>query len=56
MPVSVNVYTFTETGDGTHATYVSTFATAEALQQVLAMGVEEGSTLAINQIDELLAS
>jgi hypothetical protein len=35
---------------------VATYASAEALQQVLDMGVVEGSTLAINQIDELLAS
>ncbi|RYC10999.1 SRPBCC family protein [Nocardioides zhouii] len=56
LPVSVNVYTFTETDGGTQATYVSTFATAEALQQVLAMGVVEGASSAINQIDDLLAS
>ena len=56
LPVSVNHYVFTETDGGTHATYTSTFATAEALQQVLAMGVEEGTTTAINQIDDLLAA
>ena len=56
LPVSVNHYVFTQTDDGTHATYTSTFTTAEALQQVLAMGVEEGATAAINQIDDLLAA
>ncbi|MCV7347966.1 SRPBCC family protein [Mycolicibacterium rhodesiae] len=56
MPVSENVYTFTEHDGGTRAVYVSTFASAEGLQQVLDMGVVEGSTSAINQIDELLAS
>jgi uncharacterized protein YndB with AHSA1/START domain len=56
MPVSKNVYTFTEHEGGTRATYMSTFESAEALQQVLDMGVVEGSTLAINQIDDLIAS
>src|ERR671917_625778 len=56
MPVSKNVYTFTEHDGGTRATYVSTYESAEALQQVLDMGVVEGATLAINQIDDLVAS
>ncbi|QEN14993.1 SRPBCC domain-containing protein [Mycobacterium sp. ELW1] len=56
MPVSENTYTFTEHNGGTRAVYVSTFASAEGLQQVLDMGVVEGATSAINQIDELLAS
>jgi uncharacterized protein YndB with AHSA1/START domain len=56
LPVSSNVYTFTEHDGGTRAVYVSKFASAEGLQQVLDMGVVEGSTSAINQIDELLAS
>ena len=41
---------------GTRATYVSTFESAEALQQVLDMGVVEGASSAINQIDDLVAS
>ena len=41
---------------GTRATYVGTYASAESLQQVLDMGVVEGATSAINQIDDLLAS
>ena len=49
LPVSRNVYS-------TRATYVSTFESAEALQQVLDMGVVEGASSAINQIDDLLAS
>ncbi|BBY66246.1 SRPBCC family protein [Mycolicibacterium helvum] len=56
MPVSENTYTFTELGGGTRAVYVAKFATAEGLQQVLDMGVVEGSTSAINQIDDLIAS
>ncbi|MEX3654163.1 MULTISPECIES: SRPBCC family protein [Mycolicibacterium] len=56
MPVSKNVYTFSEHDGGTRAVYVSTYASAEALQQVLDMGVVEGASLAINQIDGLLAA
>lgn len=54
MPVSKNVYTFAEHDGGTRAVYVSTYANAEALQQVLDMGVVEGASSAINQIDELI--
>ena len=56
LPVSEHVYTFTPHQDGTRAVYVSTFASAEGLQQVLDMGVVEGATLSINQIDDLVAS
>ena len=56
MPVSHNTYEFTEAAGGTRATFVGTYESAEALQQVLDMGVVEGSTLAINQIDDLLAA
>lgn len=55
MPVAQCVYTFESIGDGaTHATYVSRYESAEVLQKVLEMGVEEGSRQAINQIDALL--
>lgn len=56
LPLSTNVYTFTAHDGGTRATYVSRYATAEALQQVLDMGVVEGATSSINQIDGLIAS
>jgi uncharacterized protein YndB with AHSA1/START domain len=56
MPESACHYSFARTDAGTRATFVSTYATAEAMQQVLAMGVVEGSSLAINQIDDLLAA
>ncbi|MEV6812758.1 SRPBCC domain-containing protein [Micromonospora sp. NPDC051296] len=56
LPVSNNVYTFTEHNGGTRAIYVGTYESAEALQQVLDMGVVEGATLAINQIDAVVAS
>src|ERR671926_291578 len=39
---------------GGRVTYVITYESAEALQQVLDMGVVEGASSAINQIDDLL--
>jgi hypothetical protein len=56
MPVSHNVYTFTADADGTRATFVSSYESAEALQKVLDMGMVEGATAATNQIDELLVA
>lgn len=56
MPVSFNDYRFTEDGGTTTALFTSVYETAEALQQVLDMGVIEGASAAINQIDDLLAS
>lgn len=56
MPVSKNVYTFTEHDGVTHAVYTGTYTDAESLQKVLDMGMVEGATSAINQIDELLAA
>jgi uncharacterized protein YndB with AHSA1/START domain len=56
MPVSRSVYAFAERDGGTRATYVSTYESAEGLQQVLDMGIVEGASLAINQIDDLIAS
>lgn len=56
LPVSKNVYAFQAADGGTRAVFTSTYATAEALQQVLDMGVVEGASGAINQIDTLLAA
>jgi uncharacterized protein YndB with AHSA1/START domain len=56
LPVSHNVYDFTEVDGSTRARFVATYDSVEGLQQVLAMGVVEGASSAINQIDELLAS
>ncbi|MBF0661964.1 SRPBCC domain-containing protein [Rhodococcus sp. (in: high G+C Gram-positive bacteria)] len=56
LPVSVNVYTFTEHDGGTRATYVSTYESAEALEKVVDMGIIEGSSSAIGQIDDLIAA
>ncbi|MDL9935770.1 SRPBCC domain-containing protein [Gordonia sp. ABSL1-1] len=54
MPESSNVYSFAEKDGRTLATYVSTYGSAEGLQKVLDMGVIEGASLAINQIDEFI--
>ncbi len=56
MPESSQTYDFTEVDGGTRATFVTTYADAESLQKVLDMGVVEGSSAAINQIDDLLAA
>ena len=55
LPVSRNDYTFVATDEGTRAVFTSTFDSAEDLQKVLDMGIEEGATSAINQIDGFLA-
>ena len=51
-----NNFSFTEHDGSTRATFVSTYATAEALQKVLDMGVVEGASSAINQIDDVVAA
>ena len=55
LPVSHSVFSFEPTERGTRALYVSTYDTAEGLQQVLDMGMEEGARSAIDQIDAFLA-
>ena len=54
MPESSNSYAFIEKDGKTVATYISTYDSAESLQKVLDMGVVEGASSAINQIDEFL--
>jgi uncharacterized protein YndB with AHSA1/START domain len=56
LPVATSVYTFTEHNGGTRATYVSRYESAEALKQVLDMGIVEGASSAVNQIDDLILS
>lgn len=56
MPVSRNVFTFGPHDGGTRVVYTSVYETAEGLQQVLAMGVIEGASSAINQLDGLVAA
>jgi len=47
--------TLEATGTRTRMVTVSTFTSAEQLEQMVAMGMEEGLRLAIGQIDALLA-
>lgn len=54
-PISHNRYRFEAAGAATLATFTSVFDSAEDLQTVLDMGVEEGATSAINQVDAFLA-
>lgn len=56
LPVSHSVFTFRPDGDGTLASYVSSYDSAQDLQAVLDMGMEEGATVSINQIDGFLAA
>lgn len=56
LPVSKNDCQFEQITGGTRATYISTYASKEALEQVLSMGVVEGASSAINQIDGLLSA
>ena len=54
MPTTDAVVTLTPDDDGTTMVIHSTFPSAEAMQQLLAMGLEEGVRLAVGQIDALL--
>lgn len=55
-PTSHSSYTFTEHDGGTRVVYTSVYDSAEAMQQILDMGVEEGLTQAIDQIDDVVAA
>ena len=56
MPTSVARVRIEEIGAGrTRMSIESTFPSAEALEQLLAMGMEEGLTQAVGQIDAILA-
>ncbi len=55
LPAAHGEFAFTAVDGGTRAVFTSTYDSLEALQQVLDMGMEQGATLATNQIDELLA-
>lgn len=56
LPVSHCDYTFSAIDDGTRAVFTSRYESAEDLQKVLDMGMEEGARTAINQIDGFLAN
>lgn len=56
MPTIHARVTLEETAAGTRMTVTSQFATAEQMDQLVQMGMQEGMTLAMGQIDELLTS
>jgi uncharacterized protein YndB with AHSA1/START domain len=47
-------FSFETTPDGSRLTNTTYFASADALEQVVAMGAVEGSTMAMNQLDRVL--
>jgi uncharacterized protein YndB with AHSA1/START domain len=57
MPTTKTQVTLSErAGGGTRMTIEATFASVEAMEQMVAMGMEEGLTLAVGQIDDLLGA
>ena len=55
MPTTVTEVTLeTIAGGATRMTMVSTFPSLEAMEQLLAMGAEEGMRLAVGQVDGLI--
>jgi len=56
LPVTRSVVTLTEVDGRTRMQIDSNYASLEDLDKVIAMGFEEGMTLAMGQIDEVLAT
>lgn len=54
MPTTTGVVTLEPSAAGTLLTIASTFATLEQMEQLAAMGMVEGMTLAMGQMDEVL--
>lgn len=55
MPTTTILVTIEAEGDGTRMAIRTTFPSLETMEQMAAMGMEEGMTLALGQIDEILA-
>lgn len=55
LPLSRMVFRFTATESGSQLTNVTYFSSAEALEQLVGMGMVEGATMAMNQLDRVLA-
>ena len=55
MPDMRMVFRFEETPDGSRLTSTTHFATLEQLEQLIGMGMEEGTLSAMSQIDAVLA-
>ena len=56
MPTTHGRVDLQETGNGTRMTITSTFASVEQMEQLVAMGMAEGMTLALGQVDAILAA
>ena len=56
MPTMNIRFTLQETPDGSLMTTVTTFPSLDAMQQLLAMGMEDGIRAAAGQMDEVLAA
>lgn len=54
LPASRMTFRFIATDEGSRLETVSHLTSAEALEQLMAMGAVEGSTMAINQLDRVL--
>jgi uncharacterized protein YndB with AHSA1/START domain len=54
MPQSRMSFTFTETEEGARLVSTTHFPSVEALEQLVGMGMVEGSTMAMNQLDVVL--
>lgn len=55
MPTTRMVLSFEQTPDGSRLRSTSYFTSVEALEQVVAMGMIEGTTMSMNQLDRVLA-
>ena len=55
MPTTTTRVDLSETGGLTRMTITTTFPSLEAMEQLAAMGMEQGLTLALGQIDDILA-
>jgi uncharacterized protein YndB with AHSA1/START domain len=57
MPYATSVVSIEDAGNGrTDMRIVNTFPSVEAMEQLIAMGMLEGLTEAVNQIDALLVA
>jgi uncharacterized protein YndB with AHSA1/START domain len=57
LPVTTSRVSLSEQPDGgTRMVIETTFSSLEAMEQIMSMGVEEGMTMAIGQIDDLLSA
>jgi uncharacterized protein YndB with AHSA1/START domain len=56
MPTTTTIVTLTGQGGGTSMTIETHFPSLQAMEQLAAMGMEEGMTAALGQIDAILAA